>query len=138
MLDEIERKVFSESRTVAVVGLSDDRTKPSYHVAEYLVLRGYNIIPVNPRVKRVLERKCYPNLVSVDQKVDVVDVFRRPEYLLEIAIDAVRIGARVLWMQEGIVNQAAAEQARAAGLTVIMDRCMFKEHLRLFPPRNRR
>lgn len=130
-MDEIVTKVFKDSHTIAVVGLSNDPGRPSYHVAEYLMGQGYNVIPVNPRQNNILEKKCYPDLSSIPEKVDIVDVFRRTEDVMPIAEEAIKIGARVLWMQEGIVNEEAAELARQAGLTVIMNRCMFKEHSRL-------
>ncbi len=130
-MDEIEAKIFAETHTIAIVGLSGDPERPSYHVADYLIAQGYNVIPVSPSVASILSRKCYPDLASIPEKVDVVDVFRRAEDVPPIAEQAIKIGARVLWMQEGIVNEAAAARARQAGLTVVMNKCMFKEHSRL-------
>lgn len=122
---------MKESRTVAVVGLSSDPERPSFEVAEYLQCRGYCIIPVNPNVPEVLGERAYPDLLSIPEKVDVVDVFRRSDLVPPIAADAIRIGARAVWMQEGVVNEEAARQARASGLLVVMDHCMRKETKRL-------
>jgi predicted CoA-binding protein len=126
-------ELLTTSRTVAVVGLSSRRTRPSYGVSEYLQSVGYRIIPVNPRETEVLGEKAWPDLDSVPEKVDVVDIFRQAEYVPEIVEAAIRIGAKAVWMQEGIVNEEAASRARAAGLTVVMDRCMLKEHRKLGP-----
>ena len=125
------KNIFLQAKTVAVVGLSVDSHKDSYQVAEYLKRKGYRIIPVNPNATEILGEASRPDLASIDEPVDVVDVFRRPEHLPEIAEQAASIGARVLWMQLGIRNQGAAEKARSAGLTVIEDRCMMQEHSRL-------
>lgn len=119
------------SRTIAVVGLSSKKYRPSYGVSEYMQRAGYRIIPVNPRETEVLGEKAYPNLEAVPEKVDIVDIFRRSEFVSEIVDAAIRIGARAVWMQEGVVHEAAAEKARAAGLTVIMDRCILKDHRRM-------
>jgi predicted CoA-binding protein len=124
-------ELLTTSRTVAVVGLSSRRTRPSYGVSEYLQSVGYRIIPVNPRETEVLGEKAWPDLDSVPEKVD--DIFRQAEYVPEIVEAAIRIGAKAVWMQEGIVNEEAASRARAAGLTVVMDRCMLKEHRKLGP-----
>ncbi len=130
-MDEDETRIFKETHTIAMVGLSGDPERPSYHVADYLIGQGYNVIPVNPTADSIMSRKCYPDLASIPEKVDVVDVFRRAEDVPPIAEQAIKIGARVLWMQEGIVNEAAAARARQAGLVVVMNKCMFKEHSRL-------
>ncbi len=119
------------SRTIAVVGLSPRRFRPSYGVSEYMRERGYRIIPVNPHVEAVLGERAWPDLDSLTEPVDIVNVFRRSEYVPEIVEAAIRIGARAVWMQEGVVHQAAAERARGAGLVVVMDRCILKEHRRL-------
>lgn len=124
--------ILKNSRTVAVVGLSSDPDRPSYNVAGYLKENGYRIIPVNPGEKEVHGEKSYPDLVSIPEKVDVVEIFRRAEDIPPVVREAIKIGARAVWMQEGIVNKEAAAEARKAGLKVVMDRCMFKEHYRLF------
>ncbi len=121
-------ELLRDSKTIAVVGLSSHRWRPSYGVSEYMQSKGYRIIPVNPQETEVLGEKAYPNLDSIPERVDIVDVFRRPEFVPEIVEAAIRIGARAVWMQEGVVHEAAAERARAAGLTVVMDRCILKEH----------
>lgn len=127
----IEEKVLREYRNVAVVGLSPDPEKASYGIAKYLAEHGYNIIPVNPNVQEILCRKSYPDLSSLHEKVEVVEIFRRSEYVIPIIEEAIKIGAKVVWMQEGIVNEEAAARAREAGLLVVMNKCMFKEHRRL-------
>ncbi len=124
---------FDAIKTIAVVGLSDKPEKPSFRVAKYLQECGYRIVPVNPMVNEVLGEKSYPDLHSVpaEIEIDVVDIFRRPEDVLPIVEQAVaRQGVKIIWMQEGIVNEEAAEIARSAGIEVIMDRCMLKEHQR--------
>ncbi len=121
-------ELLRDSKTIAVVGLSSHRWRPSYGVSEYMQSKGYRIIPVNPQETEVLGEKAYPNLDSIPERVDIVDVFRRPEFVPEIVEAAIRIGARAVWMQEGVFHEAAAERARAAGLTVVMDRCILKEH----------
>jgi predicted CoA-binding protein len=128
--DTIE-KILKESKTIAVVGLSTDPARPSHGVARYLQAQGYRIIPVNPLVEEVLGEKCYPDLASVPEAVDVVDIFRRPEHVPAIVEEAIAKGARAVWMQEGIVHEEAAARAREAGLMVVMDRCMLKEYRRL-------
>jgi len=119
------------SRTIAVVGLSGKRFRPSYGVAEYMQKAGYRIIPVNPHESRVLGEQCYPDLDSVPGPVDIVDIFRRSEFVPEIVEAAIRKGAKVVWMQEGVIHEDAARRAEAAGLTVVMDRCILKDHRRL-------
>ena len=126
-----EEKILNSSRTIAVVGLSSKPDRPSYKVASYLKGQGYQIIPVNPTEKGILGEPCYPDLSSVPGAVDAVDIFRRAEDVPPIIEEAIRIGARAVWMQEGVINEDAASRARAAGLTVVMDKCMRKEHLRL-------
>lgn len=118
-------------KNIAVVGISDNPERPSHFVASFLAEHGYNIIPVNPNLKEWEGKKCYPDLLSIPSKVDVVDIFRRPEAVPPIVDEAVRIKARAVWMQEGIVNEEAAAKARAAGIEVVMDRCMKKEYQRL-------
>lgn len=129
--DEDIQEALKKYKTIAVVGLSPNPERPSHYVAKYLKEHGYQVIPVNPLIKEVLGEKSYPDLKAVPIKVDIVDIFRRPEEVLPFVEDALKIGAKVVWMQEGIVNEEAAYKAHAAGLTVIMDRCMMKEHLRL-------
>jgi len=126
-----EEKILHEYRTVAVVGLSPDPSRPSYKVASYLADHGYEIVPVNPDAREILGWPSYPNLHSVPRAVEVVDIFRRSEEVLPIVEEAIKIGARAVWMQEGIINEEAAARARDAGLLVVMNKCMFKEHRRL-------
>jgi uncharacterized protein len=121
-------EVLQNARTIAVVGLSGKRYRPSYGVAEYLQRSGYRIIPVNPAETEVLGEKCYPNLDSIPDEVDVVDIFRRSEFVPEIVEAAIRKGVKVVWMQEGVIHEEAARRARAAGLTVVMDHCILKDH----------
>lgn len=127
--DEEARKVMERYKTIAVVGLSSNPEKPSHFVPKYLKEHGYTVIPVNPTAKgEILGQKVYAGLKEIPQKVEVVDIFRPSKDIPPIVEDAIAIGAKVIWMQEGIVNNAAAERARAAGLTVIMDKCMMKVH----------
>jgi predicted CoA-binding protein len=123
--------ILRSARTIAVVGLSSRRFRPSYGVAEYMQKAGYRIIPVNPQETQILGEKCYPDLESVPEAVDIVDIFRRPEFVPQIVEAAIRKGARAIWMQEGVVHEEAARRAEAAGLAVIMDRCILKDHRRL-------
>jgi predicted CoA-binding protein len=125
------RELLKTSRTIAVVGLSSKRFRPSYGVADYMQRNGYRIIPVNPFETAILGEKCYPDLDAIPERIDIVDIFRRSEFVPEIVEAAIRIGARAVWMQEGVVHEQAAEQARAAGLVVLMDRCILKDHRRL-------
>jgi predicted CoA-binding protein len=124
-------ELLATSRTIAVVGLSGKRFRPSYGVAEYMQHNGYRIIPVNPHLETVLGEKCYPDLDGIPERVDIVDIFRRAEFVPEIVEAAIRIGARAVWMQEGVVHEAAAVRARDAGLVVVMDRCILKDHRRV-------
>jgi len=126
------RRILKTNHTIAVVGLSADWFRPSYFVAKYMQAHGYRVIPVNPRYPEILGEKCYASLRDIPEKIDVVDCFRKSEDIPPIAEDAIAIGAKVLWMQIGVINEAAAERARAAGLEVVMDRCMKIEHARLF------
>ena len=127
---DVVAQILRGSRTIAVVGLSSNPMRPSYGVAEYLKTAGYRIIPVNPNETEVLGEKAYARLEDIPEQVDVVDVFRRAEEVPAVAESAIRIGARVLWMQLGIENAAAAEKARAAGLVVVEDACLLVEHKR--------
>jgi uncharacterized protein len=119
------------AHTIAVVGLSNKRWRPSYGVSEYMQRAGYRIIPVNPALSEALGEKCYPDVEAVPERIDIVNIFRRSELVAPIVEAAIRIGAKAIWMQEGVVNEKAAARARAAGLTVIMDRCLLKEHRKL-------
>jgi predicted CoA-binding protein len=122
------KALLTRSRTIAVVGLSSNSLRPSYGVSAYLQRVGYRIIPVNPVEKEILGEKCYASLRDIPEPVDIVDVFRNPEAVGPIADEAVAIGARCLWLQEGVVNQEAADRAAAAGLDVVMDHCILKKH----------
>jgi predicted CoA-binding protein len=123
-------QILKTSKTIAVVGLSSRRLRPSYGVAEYLKSAGYRIIPVNPNETEVLGEKSYARLEDIPERVDIVDIFRRSEFVPEIVESAIRIGARAIWMQEGVMHQEAAERARRAGLFVIMNTCLANEHAR--------
>lgn len=122
--------LLRNSRTIAVVGLSGKKFRPSYGVSEYMQSQGYRIIPVNPHETEVLGEKSYARLEDIGEPVDIVDIFRRSEFVMPVVESAIRIGARAVWMQEGVVDEAAAEKARASGLAVVMDRCILKEHRR--------
>jgi predicted CoA-binding protein len=123
--------LLRESKTIAVVGLSSRRSRPSYGVSEYMQSEGYRIIPVNPNESEILGEKSYATLDEIPDHVDIVDIFRRSESVPEIVDAAIRIGARGIWMQEGVIHEEAAAKARAAGLEVIMDRCILKEHRKM-------
>lgn len=126
------RRILRDNRVIAVVGLSADWYRPSYFAAKYMLEHGYRVIPVNPKYGEVLGQKCYKSLRDIGEKVELVDVFRKTEDVMPIAEDAIAIGARVLWQQLGVRNEAAAAKARAAGLDAVMDRCVKIEHGRLF------
>jgi predicted CoA-binding protein len=123
--------LLRNAKTIAVVGLSNRRSRPSYGVSEYMQSRGYRIIPVNPNETEVLGEKVWASLDEIPERVDIVDIFRRAECVPEIVDAAIRIGAKGIWMQEGVVHDEAAGKARAAGLEVIMDRCILKEHRKM-------
>ena len=125
------QRILAQSRTIAVVGLSENWHRPSNFAAKYLQHHGYRVIPVNPQYTEVLGEKCYASLAAIPEPVDIVDCFRRTAEIPALAEAAIAIGAKVLWMQLGIVHPAAAAQARAAGLEVVMDRCIKIEHARL-------
>ena len=125
------RRILAQTRTIAVVGLSAHWYRPSNFAAKYMQDKGYRVIPVNPSYSEVLGQRCYPNLTAIGEPVDVVDCFRKPQDIVPIAREAVAIRARVLWMQLGIRNQEAADIALAAGLDVVMDRCVKIEHARI-------
>jgi len=129
---DLAAKILNTFQNIAIVGLSSRRFRPSYGVAEYLKGAGYLIIPVNPNEKEVLGEKAYARLEDVPERVDIVDIFRRPEFVPDIVESAIRIGARAVWMQEGVIHEEAARRARQAGLMVMMDTCILKEHRRLF------
>ena len=127
----LEAKILNEYHTVAIVGASSNPERPSYRVASYLVEHGYHIIPVNPTAQQILGKTSYPSLSSIHETVEVVDIFRRSEEVMPIIEEAIKIGAKAVWMQEGVINEEAASRARDAGLLVVMDKCMRKEHMRL-------
>lgn len=124
----IEEDILRSSRIVAIVGLSANPDRPSYRVANYLKENGYTIIPVNPSEKMILDEACYPSLSSILGRVEIVDIFRKPEDVLPIVLEAIEIGANTIWMQEGVINEEAANKAKEAGLKVVMNKCMLKEH----------
>lgn len=126
------RALLETSRTIAVVGLSSSKMRPSHGVAEYLQRAGYKIIPVNPNETEVLGERAVARLEDIDEKVDIVDIFRRSEFVPEVVESAIAIGAKAVWMQEGVIHEAAAQRASAAGLEVVMDKCILKEHARRF------
>lgn len=125
------RALLREVKTIAVLGLSDNPARPSYHVAEAMQGFGYRIIPVRPAQTEVLGEKAYTSLADVPERPDLVDVFRAPEHVPGIVDECIAKGVKRLWLQEGVVNEVAAEKARAAGITVIMDRCIYKEYVAL-------
>ena len=121
-------ELLSRIKTIAVVGLSDSPLRPSHGVSVYMQLNGYRIIPVNPRIAEALGEKSYPSLPDVLEKIDLVDVFRRPEYVDGIVEQAIQLKIPAIWLQEGVIDEQAAEKARQAGVFVVMDRCILKEH----------
>ena len=125
------RDLLRSARVIAVVGLSSKRSRPSYGVSQYMQRAGYRIIPVNPNEAEVLGERALANIEAVAEKIDIVNIFRRSEFVPDIVEQAIRMGASAVWMQEGVVHEEAAARARAAGLIVIMDRCLLKEHRRL-------
>ena len=129
--DEIG-KLLQSSKTIAVVGLSDSPLRPSHGVSAYMQSHGYRIIPVNPGIRGALGEKAVPSLSDVQEKVDIVDVFRRSEFVPEVVDEAIRLKVPVIWLQEGVIHEAAAAKARQAGIFVVMDRCILKEHRKRF------
>jgi len=125
------RQILTTAKTVACVGVSSNPEKPSYGIFQYLAEAGYRMIPVNPTAPEILGRPSYPSVRMIPEKIDVVQVFRKPEDVPPVVEQAIQAGAKVVWMQEGVVNEAAAAQAEKAGLKVVMDRCMMKTHQRL-------
>ncbi len=129
------KEILLSAKTVASVGLSSNPAKESFGIVQYLKDQGYKIIPVNPTATEIMGEKAFPDLSSVPEPVDVVQVFRRPEDVPPVVEEAIKIGAKVVWMQEGIVNEEAAEKARGAGLQVVMDACMRAAHRHLIGPK---
>ena len=122
------KDILTGNRIVAMVGLSDNPQRASYGVAHYLIDHGYMVIPVNPMYTEIQEQKCYPDLLAIPQKVDIVDIFRKSEEVMPFVDDAIKINAKVVWMQLGVVNEEAAVRARNAGLEVVMDTCIMAQH----------
>jgi predicted CoA-binding protein len=120
--------LLKRSKTIAVVGLSNSPLRPSHGVAAYLQTQGYHIIPVNPHIRGALGEKSYPSLLDVPEKIDIADIFRRPEFVEEIVDQAIQLKVPAIWMQEQVINEKAAEKARRAGIFVVMNRCILKEH----------
>jgi len=120
--------LLKHARTIAVVGLSDSPLRPSHGVAAYMQSHGYRIIPVNPNVAEALGERSYPSLLDIPEKIDIVNIFRRPEYVEEIVDQAIELKVPAIWMQEDVIHEKAAEKARKAGIFVVMDRCILKEH----------
>jgi predicted CoA-binding protein len=133
--DKVMKEILLSAKTVASVGLSSNQEKESFWVVSYLKEQGYRIIPVNPTATEIMGEKVYPNLESIPDKVDVVQVFRKSEDVMPVVESAIKIGAKVVWMQEGIVNEEAAQKAREAGLQVVMDACMRAVHRGLIGPK---
>lgn len=129
-------EILKRSKVIAVVGLSSNPDRDSYRVAKYLKEQGYRIIPINPTVQEVLGERSYPDLLSAPEKMDVVDIFRRSEDVPPVVEQAIKVGAKAVWMQLGIVNNDAAARAKAHGLDVVMDRCMLVEHRKLSEKEN--
>jgi len=121
-------ELLVRTKTIAVVGLSESPLRPSHGVSAYMQAAGYKIIPVNPQIAEALGEKSYPSLLEVPEKIDLVDVFRRPEHVDEIVEQAIQLKIPAIWLQEGVINERAAEKARKAGMFVVMDRCVLKEH----------
>jgi predicted CoA-binding protein len=121
-------QVLQQAKTIAVVGLSDNPLRPSHGVAAYLQSQGYRIIPVNPHIREALGEKAYASLLEVPEKIDIVDVFRRPEFVEEVVDQAIQLKIPAVWMQEEVIHERAAEKARKAGIFVVMDRCILLEH----------
>jgi len=121
-------KLLQSSKTIAVVGISDNPMRPSYGVSEYMQQHGYRIVPVNPQVREVLGERSYASLAEIPDKIDIANIFRRPEFVPEIVDEAIRLKIPALWMQEDVIHEEAAAKARAAGIFVVMDKCILKEH----------
>ncbi len=123
-------KLLQSAKTIAVVGLTDTPTRPSYGVSHYMQSQGYRIIPVNPNIQEWEGEKAYPSLLDVPEKIDLVNVFRRPAAVPEVVEQAIQIKAPAIWLQEGVIHQEAAQKARQAGIFVVMDKCILKEHIK--------
>ena len=123
-------QLLESAKTIAVVGLTDTPLRPSYGVSHYMQSQGYRIIPVNPNITTWMGEKAYASLLDIPDKIDIVNVFRRPDAVPEVVEQAIQINAPVIWMQEGVVHQGAAEKARQAGIFVVMDKCILKEHIK--------
>jgi uncharacterized protein len=121
-------ELLQRAKTIAVVGLSSNPFRPSYGVTAYMQSHGYRVIPVNPNIDECLGQKAYPSLLEVPEKIDIVNIFRRPEFVEEVVEQAIQLKVPVIWMQEEVIHDRAAEKARQAGIFVIMDRCILKEH----------
>ena len=121
-------ELLSRAKTIAIVGLSNDPLRPSHGVAAYLQGQGYRIIPVNPQIESSLGERAYASLLEVPEKIDIVDIFRRPEFVEEVVDQAIQLKVHAIWMQEDVIHEEAAEKARKAGIFVVMDRCILKEH----------
>lgn len=130
-MDDAIAALLHSAKTIAVVGLSDSPFRPSYDVSAYMQRHGYRIIPVNPQLKEVLGERAYASLRDVPEKIDIVNIFRRPEFVPEIVDEAIALKVPAIWMQEGVIHESAAAKARAAGILVVMDRCILKEHAAL-------
>jgi len=122
------RELLERSKTIAVVGLSNSPLRPSHGVSAYMQTHGYRIIPVNPRINGALGEKAYPSLLEVPEKIDIVNIFRRPQFVVEVVDQAIQLKVPAVWMQEEVIHEEAAGKARTAGIFVIMDRCILKEH----------
>jgi predicted CoA-binding protein len=127
----LEKKILTEFRTIAMVGASPNPERPSNRVFDYLAHHGYHVIPVNPTAQQILGHASYPNLSAIPERVEIVDIFRNSDEVLPIVEEAIRIGAKAVWMQEGVINKEAAAKAKEAGLLVVMDKCMMKEFKRI-------
>jgi predicted CoA-binding protein len=125
------KEILQSSKTIAIVGISAEESKDSFRVAKYMQQHGYKIIPVNPKYQEILGEKCYPDLKSLSEKVDIVNIFRKPEAVPSIVDEAIEIGAKSIWMQLGICNNAAADKARSAGLKVVMNKCIKVDHFNI-------
>lgn len=124
----LEQEILRKFHTIAIVGASPDPDRDSNVIAQYLIDNGYDVIPVNPNAGEILGRKSYPSLSAIPRPVEVVDIFRDPAKVMPIVTEAIEIGAKAVWFQEGVINEAAAAKARRAGLLVVVDKCMAKEH----------
>jgi predicted CoA-binding protein len=121
-------ELLRRAKTIAVVGLSDDPLRPSYDVSAYMQSQGYRIIPVNPHIESCLGEKAYPSLLEAPEKIDLVNIFRRPEFVQEVVDQAIQLKVPAIWMQESVIHEEAAQKARQAGIFVVMDRCILQEH----------